>query len=148
MFSKYFYESIVLITFILALYAYLSGRGRGQRQRGRGRGGPRRGLGLGPEPEQERRRRQIHVRMPTASPGLRSWPPSGIKWIMEALALELHCLNTTILRFETEIKRDRHSPDGEQIQFLVFENDRLLDRRIVVCRQLLALERAYTFASQ
>ena len=136
---------LVLLALFLAFYAYLFGRGprrggRGGRSQGRSQG---RG---GREPELGRPLGQIHMRMPSASSRSRSWPPSWMKWNIDALALELHCLNTTILRFETEIESNTHSLDRRQ--FLVFEKDQLCDRRTVVCRLLQALERAYTAASQ
>jgi hypothetical protein len=86
--------------------------------------------------------------MPTKTSNVRSWPHSCFMWKIDALALELHCLNTTILRFETEIKSSRHSADGELRHFMVLEKDRLVHRRTVVCRQLQALERAYSAATQ
>ncbi len=145
---------LVLLALFLPFYAYLFGRGprRGGRSQGRGersqgRGGRSQGRG-GQEPELGRPLGHIHMRMPSASSRSRSWywPPSWIKWNIDALALELHCVNTTILRFETEIESHTHSIDRRQ--FLMFEKDRLCDRRNVVCRLLQALERAYTAASQ
>ena len=134
----YILALLVLLALFLAFYAYLFGRGprRGGRSQGRG----------GREPELGRPLGQIHMKMPPASSRSRSWPPSWIKWNIDALALELHCLNTTILRFETEIDSHTHSLD--RTPFLVFDKDRLCDRRNVVCRLLQALERAYTAASQ
>jgi hypothetical protein len=146
--SPFFYEAVVvLIAMFLAFYAYLFGRG--PRRGGRRQRGPRRGgRGQGRLESTQGRPLGVHIRMPTKTSNVRSWPHSCFMWKIDALALELHCLNTTILRFETEIKSSRHSADGELRHFMVLEKDRLVHRRTVVCRQLQALERAYSAATQ
>jgi len=137
-----FYESIVVITFILACYAYLSGRGqgrRGQGRRGRGRGQRGRGGEEGREPA------RFQLRMPRASPNVGSWPPRWLRWNIENAHLELHLLNSSIVRFEKELEHGKHPPNR---QFLLAEKDELVLKRHSLMQLLQALERAYTFASQ
>jgi hypothetical protein len=137
-----FYESIVVITFILAFYAYLSGRGHGQRGRGRGqRGRGQRGRGG----EEGREPARFQLRMPHASTNIGSWPPRWLRWNIENAHLELHLLNSSIVRFENELE---HGKDPQTRQFLLAEKDTLVRKRHSLIQLLQALERAYTFASQ
>ena len=135
-----FYESIVVFAFILAFYAYLSGRG----QRGSGRGSGR-GRGRGRGGEEGREPVRFQLRMPHASTNIRSWPPRWLRWNIENAHLELHLLNSSIVRFESELE---HGKDLPNRQFLLAEKDELVRKRHTLIQQLQALERAYTFASQ